>query len=515
MCEGFCECCHECCHECCCLCFCCCQACCSYCFSSCCSFFSCCENKKCQSKNSFLLYFIYLGIIFLSSIIFIFTYKKYDEDINDISYEIEKTLNTKIIYSIKNKTICDVDEEELVLGSWDGTKEGCFCEGVVYDYECSDKLVNQGCKIIPAHNKINYTIINSNYICIKRSKLSYRDLLSTNKIVEKSKNCPINYKFCGTIDTLERKLCVENNDICPITKSIIEEPDLNINSIFNYMNLFKEQENLNDNQSQILSVFQLNQKLPCINPNEKYWDYHYLLENKNKKCETKVYDEEFDDRYEKLSKYTTKKYELYMENGIIDKLVYIDNISLNKIKNDIVYLFGRRLLGLDKNILDKFDFDKLKEKQNLSNICNIYMLYALFGFLGAWALIIAIVIIIAFNVKEIGFKDCSIKCEGLNDRDKCTFSIFFSIGAIATIIVFIGIFIFICIIFNSYKSIENIINLEGSDEYLHKIIEDTFKKYYINFIYPLIIIILFSLQIIILLISLCFYKDDDYINLNI
>ena len=504
MCDGFCECCQCCCW----ICDACCYACCNYCLSL------CCKDKKSCSINSFLLYFIYLGIIFLLSIIFIFTYEKYGEDINDISYEIEKTLNTKIIYSIKNKTICDMDEEELVLGSWDGTKEGCYCEGVVYDYECSDKLVNQGCKIIPAHNKINYTIINSNYICIKRSKLSYRDLLSTNKIVEKSKNCSTDYKFCGTIDTLERKLCIEKNDICPITESIIEDPDININGIFNYMNIFEEQENLNDNQNQILSVFQLNQKLPCINPNEKYWDYHYLLEKENQKCETKVNDEEFDDRFEKLSKYTTKKYELYIENGIMDKLVYIDNISLNKIKNDIVYLFGRRLFGFDKNILDKFDYYKLKEKQNLSNICSRYILYALFGFLGVWAIIITIVIIIAFNVKEIKIKDFSIKCEGLNDRDKSTFSIFFSIGAIATMIVFIGIFIFICIIFDSYKSIENIINLEGSDEYLRKIIEDIFKKYYVNFIYPFIIIILFSLQIIILPICFCLCKENGYINLD-
>jgi len=71
-------------------------------------------------------------------VIFIFTYKNYDEDINDIAYEIEKTLNTKLINSIKNKTICDLDEEELILGSWDGTSVGCYCKGVVYDYECSD-----------------------------------------------------------------------------------------------------------------------------------------------------------------------------------------------------------------------------------------------------------------------------------------------------------------------------------------------------------------------------------------
>ena len=482
-------------------CFCCCKICCP------------CEdnnskNCKCTIK-SFYLYFIYQLIIFLLMVIFIFTYKNYDEDINDIAYEIEKTLNIKLINSIKNKTICDLDEEELILGSWDGTSVGCYCKGVVYDYECSDKLVNQGCKIIPSHKKIDYKIINSNYLCVKRSKISYRYLLRSNQLVGKSDVCPTNYKFCGIIDTLERKLCLEMSDVCPINKEILNELDLNINNNFNYMDILEEKENLSDDSNQILSVFQLNQKLPCINPVEKYWDYHYILEKENQKCETKIYDTIFDNRYEQLSEYTTKKYELYLENGIMDKLVYIDDISLNKIKKDIVFLFGRSLLGLNRNILDNFDFDKLKAKEDLSNKCIIYMLYSLFGILGVWALIIAIVFIIECKVKEISIKDCGIKCDGLDDSKKCKYGTIFSIGAIASVLLFLAFFIFICIIFNSYKLIENMINIEGSDQYLSELIADTFEKYEINFIYPLAIIILFCLQIIILPISFCCCKNED------
>ena len=99
--------------------------------------------------------------------------------------EIEKTLNSKLIYSFKNKTICELDEEELVLGAWDRTKVGCYCAGSIYNYECSEELIKQDCKTIPSHKKINYTMINSNYICVKKSTLTYRDLLKNGQIIEK------------------------------------------------------------------------------------------------------------------------------------------------------------------------------------------------------------------------------------------------------------------------------------------------------------------------------------------
>ena len=137
------------------------------------------------SIMKFIIYLIYLVIIFILSIIFIFPYKKYDDDSNEIAYEIEKTLNSKLIYSFKNKTICELDEEELVLGAWDRTKVGCYCAGSIYNYECSEELIKQDCKTIPSHKKINYTMINSNYICIKKSTLTYRDLLKSGQIIEK------------------------------------------------------------------------------------------------------------------------------------------------------------------------------------------------------------------------------------------------------------------------------------------------------------------------------------------
>ena len=357
--------------------------------------------KNC-SLNKFIIYLIYIAIIFISSSIFIFTYQKYDDDLNEIIYQIEKTLNSKLIYSFKNKTLCDYDEDELVLGTWDGTKVGCSCAGSIYNYECSEELIKQGCKTIPSHKEINYAMINSNFICVKKSTLSYKDLLKTEQIIEKSNNCPDNYKSCGTIDTLERKFCVQNSDSCPINKRMIEDnTNTNDENLFDAINILNEYEYLNNGEEdQILSIFTLSQKIPCINPLEKSWDYHYILEKESDKCETEINKQKFDNRYEILSNYTTKKYQLYLENTILDKLPYIDNITLNKMKKEEVYLFGRRLTGLDKDILDNFDYNRLISKENLSNQCNKIMLYGFIGFGGIWALIIAITIIVQFGKKN-------------------------------------------------------------------------------------------------------------------
>ena len=497
--------------------FCCIVCCPCYCIKCCC----CSEEMKkssnklyCEdcSTKKFMIYLIYLLIIFLAFFEFTFTYEKYDDDFNEIIYQIEKTLNSKLIYSFKNKTLCDLDEDELVLGTWDGTKVGCYCAGSIYNYECTEDLIKQECKTIPAHKKINYTMINSNYICVKKSTLSYRELLKTEQIIEKENNCPDNYKSCGIIDTLERKLCVKNSDSCPINKRMIEDNNnANDKYYFDAINILNEYEYLNNGEEgQILSIFTLNQKMPCIHPLEKSWDNHYILEKDSEKCETEINKQIFDNRYETLSKYKTKKYQLYLENSILDKLLYIDNIAINKLKNEEIYLFGRRLTGLDKNILDNFDYNRLISKENLSNQCNKFMVYCLIGFGGILAIMAVIIIIVQFGINKIGIKDFSLECDGLDKKKHGrVIKETLRIGLILAILLFFVFSILIFIIFDSYKSIENIINIKTSDDILSKIINEEFEKYDGNYIYSLLFIIFFSLMLIPFLISPCCCSEKD------
>ena len=68
----------------------------------------------------------------------------------------------------------------------------------------------------------NLKIINGNKLCIKRKKDTYKDFLKLNQIIPKAANCQNDYKSCGIIDTLDRKLCVENSYNCPINSLNIE-----------------------------------------------------------------------------------------------------------------------------------------------------------------------------------------------------------------------------------------------------------------------------------------------------
>ena len=39
---------------------------------------------------------------------------------------------------------------------------------------------------------------------------------------------------------------------------------------------------------------------------------------------------------------------IYKENAILEKISYIDDVSLDKIKNDKIYFFGRNFIGFEK-----------------------------------------------------------------------------------------------------------------------------------------------------------------------
>lgn len=428
--------------------------------------------------------------IFILEIVFLFVYVKYNFDNNLLLSEIENNLNGKLIYSLKTKIACDADEEELVLGMWDGLKEGCFCKETIYDEKCTEKLINQRCKIIPASNPIKYLIINSKYICVKKSGPTYRDLLlKTNQIVKKDQSCPKLFKSCGIIDTLERKFCVKEDEPCPINDSIINTNEYE-DMLFDIFNIGPN--NSKDNkENKILSIFKLNQKIPCINPTEAYWNYHYILEAEDKKCTTGIKNKIYDDRFELFPNFTVNKYDLYYDNSILPKLLYINEIDLNKIKNDNLFLFGNNFYGFNKKKLSNYNYDKLLNEQNYSNDCNKVMKNS--GIVFAALIIIALVIylVILCKVHSFSIYKFEIECENA-ETSGCSKNTWFTIISIIVIFIDFYFFIICCIIFNCYKNIESILNFKGSDEYLTVLFDELLNEYVINYRLSLAIIILFS-----------------------
>lgn len=447
---------------------------------------------------------------FIFSIVFIFQYKAFDID-NKLFSEIENNINNKLIYSFRRSIICDLDETKLVFGNWDGTKVGCHCEGMIYEGECAEDLIKQGCKSIPAHNKINYSMINSKYICTKSSSTTYKELLlKTNQIIEKNQICPNNYKSCGQIDTLGRKFCVKKEDSCPINKKIIEHSDYkeDLENFFDIGHLGYNNSS-DDEEGQILSIFKINQNLPCLNPSEKFWDYHYILEPDNQRCKTEIKNEVYDKRYELLSNYTLSKYDLYKENSIMEKMPYIDEASLNKIKNDKVYLFGRNFIGFDTNFLEKFDYNTLISKQNKSNNCNLAMLIILILILAIILLAFIIYISILLKINQCSLLDkCGLNCEGCQEL-KCEFTTFLKVGFAFLVILHLIFFIICCIIIDCIRKIQSILDIDGSDEFLCELVKQFFEEYSVNKTFSLVIIILFCMQLPAFICGICYAHCCD------
>jgi len=184
------------------------------------------------------------------SIIFSFKYHIYDFENNLMFSELDNSLNGKLIYNLEFKYECSSDEEAVILGRYDGTIEGCKCKNVIYNYSCEkDKAKKDNCDKLNPISPINYKKINSKYLCAKKSSQTYLDLLKSGKLIPNNEACPSNFtKSCGIIDTLNRKLCVEDTEKCPINIENLK----NISLLFNSKN---ENKVPTDYNGQIISIF--------------------------------------------------------------------------------------------------------------------------------------------------------------------------------------------------------------------------------------------------------------------
>ena len=368
-----------------------------------------------------------LGFL-ISNIVFAFKYKKYLLDNDGIFLEIKNSFEGKLIYSFELKPNCSSEEEILPLGKWDGFKEGCECMGEIKDKACTDDDLGNNCKVIKAKKPRIYTKINSNYICVKKSNITYIDLMKSNQILPKDKECPKNYIKCGIIDTLENILCIPNNETCPIK--------------------------LNENIT------------PCIDPAEKTWRSYNILEE-DKKCSTKIFGKLYDDRYEKIYIINTTKKNLYIDNSIID--FYDNRTSLE----ETIYLYARSFIGFKQKTIDKYynNYKHLISKQKVPN--NSGFVLKIFA-----CILLAIII---YPINEI--------TEGsLEPSDLICIVVIFIIVSISS---FFADLILCIIIYICSSDINSKLDIRDNDDYSNKLIEKLLDHYSINSIFSLINIIFF------------------------
>ena len=424
-------------------------------------------------------------VVFILNIVFSFKYSEYTFNSNNIISEIDNSLSGTLITDFSLKYRCSDDEEKVYLGEWDGTVKGCECPNKVSRGYCSRK--QRSCVNITSISPKEYKYFKEKSICIKRSNIKYMDLLKNKQILEKNSTCPIGYESCGIIDTKDRILCLKSKSECPINISYIK------NKYSNYFHLEYNNDDLKDDNEKIIGLFKLNEGQPCMNPDEKTWYYHYILEDFNKECKTKIDGKLYDYNYEPLL--NTTKYDLYQDNDI-----YTKNLYKTELKNEYIFLYGKGFLGLNPEDVGDYSKDSLVSIQKVSNNCNSVMKVFSYIFLAFLCLPVLVC--------------CGMCCGKRNsnvDAGGCLI-MFGLIGLlISSVITFLIDFILAIIIFACSIKFNSILNVQGNDPYINelfKILSDEQNSK--NFVFSLFIMILSILTIIVgILIILCRLINGD------
>lgn len=426
-------------------------------------------------------------MVIISNVIFSFLiFSNYEYENNLLLLEINDNINGRLIESIEFRKACRGEEEKLSFGFWDGTSEGCSCRRIVYKGLCSDKQVSNGCSALYSNPKINYSILNSNYICATMSKYNYREILKKNKVISKKETCPKKYKPCGILDSFGNILCVSIDKSCPINSvTIIKKFNDFLNQTrLEYRDSFNNLSNDNETNAHLISQLKLSQYQNCIDPLEKFWDYHYILELPDQRCTNKINGELYDFRYQNISNYSINKYQLYIENSVIPKLKDIDELTINKIKEDEVYFFSRYFLGFELKELEKYDFnyDNLISYQKWANNCIKINKYFLIVVGVSFIAMITLLFDCVEELPKIPIIGGIFKKDCLLCLSTFAFIVSFFLSPLFYLIIFI-------IILQCSKSIKSYLDIKGGDEYTTKLIEKYLKNdISTNIIYTKVII---------------------------
>ena len=246
-------------------------------------------------------------------------------------------LESSPLFKFRIDTTCGANDP-IIFHVWEGRK--------VYSGYGKHKTT----KIL---DKTDITKINGIMFCYE--KKTYKELLYNGQIIKKDEECGNEFpQYCGIIDTLEQKLCIKNDDKCPLYDVGIGE----INDYDNYeyknnANIYYNKDNYKG-EKKIIGKLILNDGQPCYNLNEKLWRKFYEEEaaENHLKCDSKIFGKLNDDRYDNKGQITYRK-------------VYEDNLSttskdllVKNINDEKVSLYKRVFLGIDKECDEKSNISK-------------------------------------------------------------------------------------------------------------------------------------------------------------
>ena len=405
---------------------------------------------------------IFFYIIVLNIIYSYFDFE-YDFE-NSIAFEIDQIMDSRLIYSFIPKNKCEEGEEALLFGKWKGLKPGCKCliTGINKGKCSREQRKFSFCKDIPSVPSKYFQRINSKKICVKRTKQTYKELLLNNQIIENNEKCKEGFKCCGIVDTLNRRLCMRKDEQCPLTIDDINYGKSN-----------------DDGNSQIISVFKITETKPCMYPNEKEWKTPYKLEFPNKQC-SPINNKKYDFRYEKLENFTTNKFDLYQNNKIIQ---YYPTDTFLALEREKVSLWGRNFIGINIEDIKEFSFDNLIFYENISN--KLYSVIWSISLISLFFLICSLLVVRKFHLGEI-----------LKNRSAGPLLF------ITMLLILVNFFINLIILIYNLR-IQEIVNIEGNDEYTKEIMKVLKKEDKVHFIFNIssLILILISFFYIFFLIK--------------
>ena len=289
------------------------------------------------------------------------------------SFEQENLLTPLFNFEINDN--CNFPKEPIYFGIYDGIKKGCDCLNSLYykkilPIQCSINHYKNNCKDIKLISSINLNIYEGKKFCVRKDK-NYLNYLKDSTF----NSCKINYKQCGIINNLNQKLCIPQNEECPLNyfkidknKEIKEEFEIITKPLSNGKYIHYSNKNIN---SSIIVLFNVNENSKlCLNLKQSSnINYYYALEL-NQTCYQQDKNLKFIASVNKLS--------FYKNNNSYHLIKNIPNNQFNKIKNENISLYSRSF-QLNSIEINKYTEFFLKANYILAGITLILLIIVISG----------------------------------------------------------------------------------------------------------------------------------------
>ena len=324
------------------------------------------------------------GIVFvLLIVIFIINQSQisnHDSSKNSLVYinHVVNNWNQKVFEDAKVKPQKGYNRENLDY--FEGSEIGCRCLDQVkneYEYtygKCETE--NDTCKTIEEISPRNLSSSTLLLLYVKRGELTYFDYLTNAK--KENETCSEGYKQCGILDTSNNKMCLLNNQTCPI----------NFIQFFFYSNDFIE--------NPIFISLNASQKEPCFHPYYSQDDNPFPLRKDyqlHQNCKEIYKGKSIDTRFTLNTNMSSIEY--YMDERLTP---LYEHEQLNN-KNGAMSLYQIHYIGLNLSCYstkteEYSEFKKLNIPKILKTYARSIIIYYMLTFLFILLIIINVVYLI-------------------------------------------------------------------------------------------------------------------------